>query len=112
MLVELNVDEAREVVLLACLTADRGRSEQRALVRLAMKVDDTWNAKVSGNTAMWGVHAGSRYGRALRRPSALVDAVLASVDRDSPGAQHGLDRELTKYRDRARRRVTDTTEEP
>jgi hypothetical protein len=58
-----NTDDLTTVIRLACLTEDRSDAEQRALLRVARKVDQEVNANVTGNDRMWD-HAGST--RAVR----------------------------------------------
>lgn len=45
----VNVNDLERVVQLACLTADRGRDEQAALLRLAAKVEDARHATTDRN---------------------------------------------------------------
>lgn len=57
--VTLNVEEATEIVAVACLAESRTNAEQRVLLRFARKVDQAANANVTGNRRMWGDRAGS-----------------------------------------------------
>lgn len=51
-------DDLETVVNLACLIEDRTDNEQRALLRVARRVDKESNANVIRNRRMWGAQAG------------------------------------------------------
>lgn len=63
-----HADDLELVVRLACLTEDRARDEQRALLRLAVKVEAEYNASTTRNMkARWDLP-----------PCTLVDEVECS----------------------------------
>lgn len=67
-------DDLTTVIRLACLTKDRADNEQRALLRVARKVDQEVNANVTGNHRMWHL-AGSTYATRILPESVLEQEV-------------------------------------
>lgn len=64
-------DDLATVVEMACLTEDRSDAEQRALLRVARRVDEDTNANTVGNHHWWGANAGSVTSVVQRRLSTL-----------------------------------------
>lgn len=52
-LVSVNLEDLAEVVRLACLTESRDNAEQRALLKVARRVDSTWNTVIVTNHKTW-----------------------------------------------------------
>lgn len=68
-------DDLEAVIRLACLTEDRTDAEQRAMLRVARKLDAERNANVTGNHRMWGVYAGSTSAQ-LQRPMSRLEQLV------------------------------------
>lgn len=98
------LDDLASVVELACLTEDRTDGEQRALLRVARRIDQDTNANVVGNHRYWGDRAGSMSATVQRRLSTLERGVEASrvlddaqrevrlKQKDTPAGRHRPDR--------------------
>lgn len=71
-------DDLATVVELACLTEDRTDAEQRALLRVARRLDEDANANTVGNHKWWGLNAGSVTALVQRRLSTLERHVEAT----------------------------------
>ena len=72
------LDDLTVAVELACLTEDRTDAEQRALLRVARRIDEDRNANVVGNRWAWGDRAGGMSSVVQRRLSTLERQVEAT----------------------------------
>lgn len=81
-------DDLTAVIHLACLIEDRTDNEQRALLRVARKVDQEINANVIGNHRMWSVGGDTGAVRLLPESNLVAEVEQTRVLQDGQREVH------------------------